>query len=157
MAEIRHENGQISAVYGPISSKPSQNIFFWFIIIVLWNISKEKLKKIGLKTFLSWCPCSKNSQNSAWKWVNLGRLWTNFLQTIIEYLFWFMIIILLNQKKKRKKGCLWRSIYGSKMRLVCCFGLSLLQVNSRLRPYVSQTGTRNLGIPQAFPCWWFFS
>ena len=27
-ADIRHENVQISAIYGPISSKPSQNVLF---------------------------------------------------------------------------------------------------------------------------------
>ena len=50
-AKIRHENGWILAVYGPISPKPPQNFLF-----VHKNHSvkskRKKLKKLGLKAMM---------------------------------------------------------------------------------------------------------
>ena len=79
-AKIQYENGQISAVYGLISSKPPQNVLFYSYWL-LFEIKIKKLKKLGLKSFFVMMPTLKKGQNLAWKWRNLCYLWTNFLQT----------------------------------------------------------------------------
>ena len=63
----------------------------------------DQFPPLDLKAFfLSWCPHSKNYQNLAWKWLNLSRLLTDFLQTyhIISFLVHASYSVKSKQKKK---------------------------------------------------------